>query len=639
VIAQHVLSVPLADIKIHSPTGPAWEFLVLFVVVIAGPPLLERARVPGIIGLLLGGFVIGPNGLNLIGAGNTTVPELGQLGLLYLMFVAGVELDLGLVRVHRRAVILFGLTAFTIPMLFGSAVGFSMHWEAAAALLLGSLMASHTLLVYPVVRNAGLSAHRAVATAVGATVLTDTLSLIVLAVVSGSQEDGGSAVSIGLQVAFGLLVLVVFSLVILPRLVRLAFRYLGTDRIIRYLLAVASFLAAATVAHSFGIEGIVGAFFAGLGLNRLVPNEGPLMERIDFFGSAVFVPIFLVSVGFLLKPSVMIEGETLKLAGLFILAAVGGKAIASFSCRPVLKLTINETALMLGMTLPQAAATLAATVIGFDIGLFDQSVVNAVLVLILVSIIAATVIVERAMSHVPVPKAEGHKLGERVLVAMENLGQANVGFEIGARVAAPDTGTVRGLLGSAPADKRDRESALAQLRRVGFAIGVDTDPRLIVRGSFAEGIVNAVAEHEPSFVLVGQRSATTTPAVGGPGEAVAASIASPVAIIVGEIEKINDVVLLDGHPPADGRPYGAAEIARELAARIGGKHVTTRTAGDSLPVGDLASGQLMIAPTASWQALAASDPPAGAAIVMVLEPPQPPTHDDHQLFSIRDAEI
>jgi Kef-type K+ transport system membrane component KefB len=130
-----------------------------------------------------------PNGLNLIGAGDTTVPELGQLGLLYLMFVAGVELDLGLVRVHRRAVILFGLAAFTIPMLFGSAAGFSMHWEAAVALMLGSPMASHTLLVYPTVRNAGLSAHRAVATAVGATVLTDTLSLIVLAVDNAAGAD------------------------------------------------------------------------------------------------------------------------------------------------------------------------------------------------------------------------------------------------------------------------------------------------------------------------------------------------------------------------------------------------------------------------------------------------------------------
>ena len=123
--AAHIL-LPIASFGISSPTGTAWEFLVLFLVVIIGPPLLERARLPGIIGLLLGGYVIGPNGLNVIGAGNTTVPELGQLGLLYLMFVAGVELDLALLRVHRRWVGMFGVITFLIPFTLGSTVGFSM---------------------------------------------------------------------------------------------------------------------------------------------------------------------------------------------------------------------------------------------------------------------------------------------------------------------------------------------------------------------------------------------------------------------------------------------------------------------------------------------------------------------------------
>ena len=203
---------PLASISLHSPTGPAWEFLVLFLVVIIGPPLMQRARVPGIIGLLIGGYAIGPYGLNLIGAGNTTVPELGQLGLLYLMFVAGVELDLALVRVHRRAVIAFGLVTFALPMLFGATVGFGLGWALPASLLLGSLLASHTLLLYPAVRDAGLSADPGVATAVGATVLTDTASLIVLAGVSGSQLDGGSPQSIAFQIALGLGVLLAFTL-------------------------------------------------------------------------------------------------------------------------------------------------------------------------------------------------------------------------------------------------------------------------------------------------------------------------------------------------------------------------------------------------------------------------------------------
>ncbi|HEY3726511.1 MAG TPA: cation:proton antiporter [Solirubrobacteraceae bacterium] len=630
----HVLPVPLAAIDVKSPTGAAWEFLVLFLVVIVGPPVLERARLPGIIGLLVGGYVIGPHGLNLIGAGNATVPELGQIGLLYLMFVAGVELDLALLRVHRREVIMFGLITFLVPMALGSTIGFALNWSTPAALLLGSLVASHTLLVYPAVRNAGLSTHPAVATAVGATVITDTASLIVLAAVSGSQLVGGSAVTIGLQIAFGLVVLVVFSLMVLPRLVRLAFRVLGTDRIVRYLLAIASFLAAATLAAMVGIEGLVGAFFAGLGLNRLVPNEGPLMERIDFFGSAVFIPIFLVSVGMLLQPSVMVEGETLKLAGLFILASLGGKVIAAAASKRPLHASFDEAALMVGLTVPQAAATLAATVIGFNIGLFDQSVVNAVLVLILVSIVAATLITDRYKRRVAVPQVDALALGKRVLVALEDPDQAQIGFTIGARVAAPDSGVIRALLGCRPTEKRVREASLVELQRVGFAVGVDVDPKLLVDASLAEGIINVAAEQEPSFVLVGQRSASAHPAFGGSGEAVAAAITSPVAILIGEAARISEVVLFDrgdGHVTNGQRRAG---LAAELAARIGGKGVTVRRPGDAQSFHDLAAGQLWIAGADSGEVLAASDPPEGAALMLVLDPPPRGARADLDLIGL-----
>ena len=623
-IVASVFPISIAGISVSSPTGPAWEFLVLFVVVIIGPPLLQRARLPGIIGLLLGGYAIGPHGLNLIGAGNTTIPDLGQVGLLYLMFVAGVELDLGLLRVHRRAVIAFGLLSFTLPMLFGTAIGFSLSWGAPAALLLGSLLASHTLLVYPAVRNAGLTTVPAVATAVGATVLTDTASLVVLAAVSGSQLDGGGPASIALQIVVGLGVLLVFTLVVLPRLARLAFRELGTDRIVRYLIAIAAFLAAATLAGSFGIEGIVGAFFAGLGLNRLVPNEGPLMDRIDFFGAAVFIPIFLVTVGMLLEPSVMIQGETLKLAALFIVASIGGKAVASGVARVGLGFSPSEAMLMLGLTVPQAAATLAATVIGFNIGLFDQSVVNAVLVLILVSIVAATLLVERAKARVPVPGKSSRNLGKRVLVALDDPRQAALAFAIGARIAAPDSGVVRGFLACPPREADAFKPQLEQLRAAGFAVGFDTDPALLVDPSLAEGVINAAAVQEPSFVLIGQRRVAAASALSSPGEAVAAYSTSPVAIVIGDATGIREVVLIETERSRDAQSDDTAVgLAAELASRIGRRRVSVRKANELPNTGELSRGQLAIAPATSWEILAASDPPTGAALLLVLEPRLP----------------
>ena len=617
------LGVPIAAISIKSPSGPAWEFLVLFLVVIIGPPLLQRARIPGIIGLLIGGFVIGPHGLNLIGAGNTTVPELGQIGLLYLMFVAGVELDLALLRVHRRAVIAFALITFACPMLLGSAIGFSLSWSAPAALLLGALFASHTLLLYPTLREAGLTTHPAIATAVGATVITDTLSLVVLAAVSGSQRVGGSSASIALQVAIGLGVLLIFTLVVLPRVARFAFRQLGTDRIVRYLLAIAAFLGAATLADSLGIEGLVGAFFAGLGLNRLVPNEGPLMDRIDFFGAAVFVPVFLVSVGMLLDPKVMIEGETLKFAGLFVVAAIGGKAIAAGIARIALGYRPAEAALMLGLTIPQAAATLAATIVGFNIGLFGQSVVNAVLVLILASIIVGTLIVERSKDRVPVPSVSEHRLGIRVLVALEDPGQADLGFALAARVAAPDSGVVRGLLRSSA----NRGTQPRTRTRSASCGGLRTRPRYRSRAAGARLARRRCDQHrrDPSAIARADDPTPRSrpPALGTAAEAVAASIPSPVAIVIGDASAIEEVQLVEPHARDDHRRPAATGLAEELASRIGGKNLVRYEASEFLPASDLRPGQLRIAAVNSWEMLATSDPPHGAALVLVLEPALP----------------
>ncbi len=614
----------LASISVKSPTGPAWEFLVLFLVVMLGPPIVRRFRGPGIIGMIIGGYAIGPFGLNLIGAGNTTVPALGQLGLLYLMFVAGVELDLALVRVHRRAVIGFGAVTFALPMLLGSAVGVALSWSLPAALLLGALLSSHTLILYPTVRQFGLATDAGVATAVGATVLTDTAALVVLAGVSGSQLAGGSAGSIALQIVLGLVAVSVFSLGLLPRLARLAFRSLGTDRVVRFVTIVASFLAAATLAQSFGIEPIVGAFFAGLALNRLVPNEGPLMERIDFFGSAVFVPVFLVSVGMLLNPAVMVEGETLKLAALFILASLGGKALASVIAQLTMGYSRPQAALMLGLTIPQAAATLAATVVGFNIGLFDQSVVNAALVLILVSIVAGTLIVERARARVARPQPGAQRLGERVLVALEDPSQADLGFRIAARLAAPDTGVVRGILACSPVEARSRTSLLAELSAAGFAAGVDVEPRLMVHSSIAEGVLNAAAAENASLVLVGQRSARAASALGTSAEAVAAATPVPVAIILGSVDSIGEVELIrmDSATARDDAPqnglFDAARLASEIARRLAGARVRVRDPGEAAWSTKLSPGQLSVTPTTSWELLAFSDPPPDTAVVVVL---------------------
>ncbi len=497
-----------ALVDISSPKGAPWEFLIVFATLLLGPVLFKRAGVPGIIGLLLGGYVIGPHGLNLIGSGNATLPDLGQLGLLYLMFVAGVELDLNLLRVHRRSTVAFGLLTFAFPMTLGTIVGLALGWEVEAALLLGSLLASHTLITYPTVREAGLSSDPAVATAVGSTVLTDTLALIVLAGVAGSVGGGRSGVEVAVQIAVGLIVLIAFSLLVLPRLAALAFRLLGAERSVRYIVAITAFLSAATVAELFGIEGIVGAFFAGLALNRLVPNEGQLMDRIEFFGGAVFIPVFLVSVGLILNPSVMVQGQTLELAGLFILACLGGKALAAMLSARLLGFSRPQATLLFSLSSAQAAATLAATVIGFQLGLFDSSVVNAVLVVILVSVLASTITAIRASARMPAHDRGPQPLGKRVVVGIGDPELAQGALTTALGLARADGGVVRPVLvvpESAPFAPRAARERLAQIVA---AVGVDTLPTTIVDRSVMHGALRAAAAEEATLVLVSEPPAS-----------------------------------------------------------------------------------------------------------------------------------
>ncbi|HST33455.1 MAG TPA: cation:proton antiporter [Solirubrobacteraceae bacterium] len=577
-----------ALIEISSPKGAPYEFLVVFAVLLLGPVLFRRAGIPGIIGLLVGGYAIGPHGLSLIGAGNNTLPDLGQLGLLYLMFAAGVEIDLNLLMRYRRSAITFGLLTFILPFALGTLVGFALGWETLAALLLGSLLASHTLITYPAIKEAGLAADPAVATAVGSTVLTDTLALVVLAVVAGSVGGHKSSADVAVQIVVGMGVLTAFSLYVLPKLAGWAFRFLGTERSVRYVVAITAFLSAATVAELFGIEGIVGAFFAGLGMNRLVPNEGQLMDRIEFFGGAVFIPVFLVSVGLILNPSVMVRGETLGLAGLFILACLGGKQLAALISARLFAFSRAQSGLLFSLSAAQAAATLAATVIGFQLGLFSSAVVNAVLVLILVSVLASTLAGTRASARAAMPDGP-RPLGMRVVVGVLDPDHALGALTIARRIARADGGVVHPLLVVPESAPFAPKPALQRLAEVVAAADVDGQVMTIVDRSVLHGALRVGRAQEATLVLVaepgpepagGQRqtgeSAQGDAAGGDGGRAprpVASGVSSereqapapPVALVRGNATRLGAVrVRLDDEELAPD------SLAGEMARRVSG---------------------------------------------------------------------
>jgi hypothetical protein len=341
------------------------------------------------------------------------------------------------------------------------------------------------------------------------------------------------------------------------------------------------------------------------------------MDRIDFFGSAVFVPIFLVSVGLLLDPSVMVEGETLKLAGLFVLASFGGKAASAGIARLWLGYSGSQAELMLGLTVPQAAATLAATIVGFNVGLFDQSVVNAALVLILVSIVLGTFLVDRSVPKVPAPEGLAERVGARILVVLADPGQARLAFGIAARIAAGEGGVVRGLL-ARPRELADgSEADLAQLEAAAYEAGLDAEPRLLIHDSLTESVVNTATEARASLVLVGRPSVPGASPFGDDAEAIAAGLAAPVAILVGSAETIREVEVVREAGERPGGSFDADGLAIDLARRIAGAAVEVNDLEPAVLARPRA-GQLRILPATSWQLLAGTDEPAREGAVLIL---------------------
>ena len=368
--------------------------LVLLIILVA-PLVLQRFRIPGLIGLILAGVVVGPNAANLLDR-DPTIILLGTVGLLYLMFLAGLEINLNLFARHRTGSVVFGLLTFALPQGLGTLMAIHLLGFAwPTAILLGSVFASHTLLAYPIASRLGLSKTVYSTTAVGATIVTDIAALLVLAVVASSTEgELNAAFWIRLVLSLATFVFLVFWG--LPRVGRWFFLAVRGEGDAEFVFVLAAMLAASFLAEVAGVEAIIGAFLAGLALNRLVPESGPLMNRIVFVGNSLFIPFFLLSVGMLVDLRVLGAGpEAWIVAGAMLVTVLLTKWLAAQATRPLLRYSADEAGMVFGLTIPQAAATLAAVLIGYEIGLFTSTVLNGTIVMILVTCIVGPYATER----------------------------------------------------------------------------------------------------------------------------------------------------------------------------------------------------------------------------------------------------
>ncbi|MFN3985475.1 MAG: cation:proton antiporter [Rhodocyclaceae bacterium] len=376
-------------------SNPVQVFALVAALILLAPIVMERWRLPGMIGLLIAGAVLGPNALGVLARDQSFI-LLGTVGLLYIMFSAALEIDMSILRRYRLHSLVFGLMTFSVPMGLGLVVAhYLLGFAWPAAILLASTFASHTLLTYPIASRLGITRNRAVTTAVGGTIITDTLALLVLAVIASSTK-GEIHEYFWHQLGISLVVYVVAILVGLPLLARWFFRNLGRDGVSEFVFVLAAVFGCAALSHLAGSEPIVGAFLAGLALNRLIPHHGTLMNRIQFTGEAIFVPFFLLSVGMLLDVSIFLSGpRAWAVAIAMSVTVVVTKWLAAESTRVLLRYDRDQARVVFGLSVPQAAATLAATLVGYDLGLFDDAVVNGAILMILVSCIIAPIMVDR----------------------------------------------------------------------------------------------------------------------------------------------------------------------------------------------------------------------------------------------------
>ncbi|MBP9152099.1 MAG: cation:proton antiporter [Flavobacteriales bacterium] len=387
--------------EFELPLGnPVLIFSLILFIILLSPILLRRLNIPGIIGLIIAGVVIGPHGFNILEK-NSAIDLFSTIGLLYIMFIAGLELDMNEFKSNRNKSLLFGLFTFFFPLAIGFPVCYYiLGYDFNASFLTASMFATHTLVAYPIVSKLGVSKNQAVAITVGGTILTDTAVLIILAVIMGnSQGNLNQEFWIRLGVSLAIFSAIMFLLI--PRIAKWFFRTLESEKHSHYIFVLSVVFFAAFLAEVAGVEPIIGAFVAGLALNKLIPHSSALMNRIEFIGNSLFIPFFLISVGMLVDVSVILSSPmALIVAGTLSVVALVGKWTAALFTQLAFKYSKAQRQLIFGLSSAHAAATLAVILVGYKAGILDENILNGTIILILITCIVASFATEKAAKRI-----------------------------------------------------------------------------------------------------------------------------------------------------------------------------------------------------------------------------------------------
>lgn len=503
----------ILGIAMHLPLQePILIFFVVLSIILATPIALKFFHIPSLTGMILAGVAIGPHGFHILNR-DTSIVLFGTVGLLYIMFTAGLEIDLSDFKKNRKKSLVFGALTFLVPMLLGTpSVHYILGYNWTSSILLASIFASHTLISYPILSKMGVSKLETVNVTVGGTLITDTASLIVLAAVVGSAQgevDFYFWAKLGISIAiFATVVLVGF-----PLLGRWFFRAVQ-DSVSQYIFVLAMVFLGAILAELAGLEPIIGAFFSGLALNRLIPHTSALMNRTEFVGNAIFIPFFLISVGMLVNLKSLFEGkEAIITASVMIVVGLIAKWIAAYASQKILKYNKVERNLIFGLSSSRAAATLAAALIGYKIGFFGEDVLNGTVIMILVTCLVSSFIVEKNAKILATQKdnasAHSEKVTERILVPISNPKTVESLINLAVLIKDPESEHPIYALAVVRDNDEAKDRILSSTKMLEKAIhhasASDTLTQIITRVdlNISNGIIRAAKDIVASDILIG----------------------------------------------------------------------------------------------------------------------------------------
>lgn len=520
------------------PDSPIVAFTILLLVSLFIPPWFERLRLPGLVGLLIAGVVLGPNGLDVLDPKSETMKLFSDIGKVYLLFVAGLEIDLDQFHKNKHRSLGFGVSTFLVPLLTGMIVGLGFGFGPNASVLMGSILSSHTPLGYPIVQRLGLVEAESVVVTIGATVFTDISALFVLAICVAIHAGEFTIYSFLWQ--FGLLV--IYSVIVLFGFARLGkeyFRRTGDDESNQFLFVLLVLFVAAVGAQLINVDMIVGAFLAGLAINEAM-GESPVKEKVEFMGSVLFIPFFFVAMGLLLNLPVFISTLTssFELTFSIVMGLIGSKLVAALIAQKLYRYNWDETMVMWSLSMPQVAATLAATLVGLQVGLLNEAVFNSVIVMMVVTSILGPLLTQKYTPRLRLltPLLETNQ----PLLWWENRNQSTVPeepsqfnivvpvynpnternlIEMAALLARHESGRIIPLAIATQAQihldepnlqlaLRNSRILLQQALKVGQEFKVETQPQLRIDSDVATGIVRTACEQDASLIIMGWNQKT-----------------------------------------------------------------------------------------------------------------------------------